>query len=241
MAEMTKKTEQRAEPSLPPPTARALARAAEAKGRNKARQKRVSVDVTQAADTAGIRSPHNDDRAWTDTLLDAFGTTSLPFVRGEVERLANSLRNAGDARISPDVVNASLAVIDGTQPENEMAAMLAVQMVATHALAIDMLGRTRRAETLDHLNAFGGLATKLLRASASLTEALARLKRGGEQTVRVEHVHVLGPVTHHGGRASPKTQDQSHAKQIAYAPLAPMLGKIEAERPTVPFASRPRS
>ena len=33
--------------------------------------------------------------------------------------------------------------------------------------------------------------TKLLRTYTMQTEALAKLKRGGEQTVRVEHVHAL--------------------------------------------------
>jgi hypothetical protein len=63
-------------------------------------------------------------------------------------------------------------------------------------LAMDMLGRARRAETLEWMQAQGALATKLLRTFTAQTEALAKLKRGGEQTVRVEHVHV-----YHGGHA----------------------------------------
>ena len=63
-------------------------------------------------------------------------------------------------------------------------------VVVTHRLATDMMVRTKRAEFIDHLHAFGALATKLLRTYTMQTEALAKLKRGGEQTVRVEHVHV---------------------------------------------------
>ena len=48
----------------------------------------------------------------------------------------------------------------------------------------------RRAEYLEHMNSFGSLATKLLRTFTAQTEALAKLRRGGEQTLRVEHVHV---------------------------------------------------
>jgi hypothetical protein len=77
-----------------------------------------------------------------------------------------------------------------------MAAMLASQMAATHSLAMDMLGRARRAEMLEHMQAHGALATKLLRTFTAQTEALAKIKRGGEQTVRVEHVHV-----YQGGQA----------------------------------------
>jgi hypothetical protein len=95
-----------------------------------------------------------------------------------------------------EYVNAALAAIDGTRPENEMGAMLASQMAATHSLAMDMLGGTRRAGTTEQLQAHGALATKLLRTFTSQTEVLAKIKRGGEQTVRVEHVHV-----YQGGQA----------------------------------------
>ena len=80
--------------------------------------------------------------------------------------------------------------IDGTRPENELAAMLASQMVVTHGLAMDMLGRVRRADLLVQAEAVGALATKLLRTYTMQMEVLAKIKRGGEQTVRVEHVHV---------------------------------------------------
>ena len=87
-------------------------------------------------------------------------------------------------------INAALAAIDGTRPENETAAMLASQMALTHSLAMDMLSRVRRADLLVQAEALGALATKLLRTFTMQTEALAKLKRRGEQTVRVEHVHV---------------------------------------------------
>jgi hypothetical protein len=64
------------------------------------------------------------------------------------------------------------------------------RLAATHSLAMDMLGRARRAQTVEQLQAHGALATKLLRTFTSQTEAPAKIKRGGEQTVRVEHVHV---------------------------------------------------
>ena len=103
--------------------------------------------------------------------------------------LLESLRATGQRHAPQDDVNAALAAVDGTRPENEMAAMLAGQMAVTHALAMDMLSRTKRAGFIDGMHAYGALATKLLRTYTMQTEALAKLKRGGEQTVRVEHVH----------------------------------------------------
>jgi hypothetical protein len=66
----------------------------------------------------------------------------------------------------------------------------------------------------------------------------------GQQKVTVEHVHVhkggqaiVGAV---GGGFAPKSEDQPHAKQIARESIAPMLGALEAERETLPSASRSR-
>ena len=93
------------------------------------------------------------------------------------------------------------------------------------------------------------MAVKLLRTFALQAEALAKLRRGGEQTVRVEHVHVypggqavVGNVTHHGrpGRGgAEKNARQPHGptdiRALAVAPGAPMWGTNTAREP-VPVA-----
>ena len=48
----------------------------------------------------------------------------------------------------------------------------------------------QRAGLTNQLQTYGALATKLLRTYTTQLEAIAKIKRGGEQTVRVEHVHV---------------------------------------------------
>ena len=63
-------------------------------------------------------------------------------------------------------------------------------MVVTHALAMSMLGRAKRAELIAQADSAGSMAVKLLRTYTTQIETLAKIKRGGEQTVRVEHVHV---------------------------------------------------
>ena len=171
-----------------------------------------------------------------ETLLDTFGTTSSDFVHAELSRLPSEQTE----------INAALAAIDGTRPENETAAMLASQMVVTHRLAMDMMGRTKCAEFIDHLHAYGALATKLLRTFTMQTEALAKLKRGGEQTVRVEHVHVYpggqaivgavstqraeGGVADERGRQADGATD---ARALAFAPGAAMFGP-DAGRDALP-------
>ena len=174
------------------PSPRTIARIAEAKLRYAARPERPALEYK----LEGATTFHTDiapDVA--ETLLDAFGTTSKDFLTSELNRLGSQLA-VGPRHTGQREMNAALAAIDGTRPENEMAAMLASQMAATHSLAMDMLGRARRAQTVEQLQAHGTLATKLLRTFTAQTEALAKVKRGGEQTVRVEHVHV-----YQGGQA----------------------------------------
>jgi hypothetical protein len=227
-------------PTRPEPSPRMLARIAEAKRRNAERLQRPSVEykLKPSPNGGGAVGEIMGSRGVGETLLDVFGTTSMDFVEKELERLSNYQRTEewSDPKQQRDL-NAAIAAIDGMRPENEMAAMLTGQMVATHALAMDMLGRAKRAEFTEQLHASGSLATKLLRTYTMQIEALAKLKRGGEQIVRVEHVHVysggqaiVGTVTNHrgeGGVADGKwTQSDgaSNARALAFAPSAAMFG-----------------
>jgi hypothetical protein len=74
-----------------------------------------------------VEQPHSDQNGWTIQQLNAFGTTSPGFLNSEVMRLINAVC-PGEVR--EERVNAALAVLDGVQPENEVEAMLAVQMAA---------------------------------------------------------------------------------------------------------------
>ena len=107
----------------------------------------------------------------------------------EVTRLSSALRDAedDDAELK---LNAALAVIDGIGPENEIEAMLASEMAVTHALIMKLIGRARLSSHDAQLENAGNMAIKLMRTFTAQTEALAKLRRGGEQTVRVEHVHI---------------------------------------------------
>ena len=100
-------------------------------------------------------------------------------------------------------MNAVLAFIEGAAPKDEVEAALAIQLACTHAVTMAVLSR------LD--GAFGGdrgmairdaAAARLLKAFATQVEVLRRLRNGGSQFVRVEHVHInnraqalIGPVS----------------------------------------------
>jgi hypothetical protein len=230
---MTRK--QKPKPSGPPsPSPRMTARIDEAKLRNAARPERPALEY-KLEDATTLHTEITRDVA--ETLLDAFGTTSKDFLASELNRLSNSELAAGQLHTGQREMNAALAAIAGTRPENEMAAMLASQMAATHSLAMDMLARTRRAGTPEQLQARGALATKLLRTFTAQTEALAKIKRGGEQTVRVEHVHVyqggqaiVGAVSNRkvGGGGVDEKENQAYGtldpRTLTAAPGAALLG-----------------
>ncbi len=191
-------------PSGPSPSeAKAIAEAIE---RAAARRARIAVSAKSDNGVLGIGSPHSDDVGFAVRLLDTFGTESSAFCDQALGRLGAIMRRKGSALPTQSELNAALAAVDGVRPADEIEAMLALQMVATHETAMEMLTRAKQAEFMPTLQECGSLAVKLLRTYTAQVEALARLRRGGEQKVVVHHVHVsdggqaiVGAVNHPGG------------------------------------------
>jgi hypothetical protein len=149
--------------------------------------------------------PDGQGKIWWARLKKALGTTSSDFVNATLFQLqaAAQLHCGG---VSEMAVNAALAMIEAAAPQNEIEASIAVQMACTHTAALSVLARfgsgggsERRVATL------ASAAGRLLRAHSTQVETLRRLRHGGDQYVRVEHVHVG-----HGGQAivgNVKTRD----------------------------------
>lgn len=148
--------------------------------------------------SAMLAPPHADNGGFIVRLTNSFGTGSTDFAISQLRSLRRLIRPRGTEPGNDDAlsINAALAVIDAVKPANEIEAALATQMAGTHVLAEEMLERARQAETIDQLERYAGLATKLQRAFANQIDTLGRIRRKAEQTVRVEHVHV-----HSGGQA----------------------------------------
>lgn len=169
-----------------------------------------------------VRPGHADIDGWAMQLKNTFGTASIAFASMETDRLVSALGLT--EREPPETkINAALAAMAAAQPADEIEAMLASQIVAAHTLIMDLLARTKRADTMEKIEAYGGLTNRLMRAYAGHAEVLAKLKRGGEQTVRVEHVHVhaggqavVGNINH-GGRGHGKNGHRPHTEGTAGA------------------------
>jgi hypothetical protein len=138
--------------------------------------------------------------------MAAFGSESGAFQSYAISQVLRIL-GAGKPH-SEDVtfdMNAALAMLSGIAPQDEQEAMLAAQMVATHHLAMGQLNRHAYADDLRQHEVHANLGNKFLRTFAMQMEALAKLRRGGEQVVKYVHVHeggqavVAGTINQRGG------------------------------------------
>ena len=182
-------------------------------------------------------------------LALVFGTTEAAVV----SILLNSLISAacdgtpGHPPTEEDV-NGVLAAVHGIRANDEIEAMLAVQMVATHFAATRALRRLKGSDMVSQQDSNGNLAVKLLRTFAAQTEALQRYRGKGQQKVTVEHVHVhtggqaiVGSVSQTGGgRDHDENRGQPHATEnagaITFAP-GTTLPSADKARDAMPVAS----
>jgi hypothetical protein len=134
--------------------------------------------------------PDGQAREWWQRLKLALGTSSSHFVDASLQQLIAAARLPGSG-ISEVAVNASLAFIESAKPQDEMECALVIQMACTHTAAMAVLKRIGGGHGSDRgVAAMASAASRLLRAYATQVETLRRLRNGGSQFVRVEHVHI---------------------------------------------------
>jgi hypothetical protein len=93
--------------------------------------------------------------------------------------------------ISEIAVNAALSMIEGAKPKDEVEAALIIQMACTHTAAMAVLSRIGGAHGGDrHVAMMAAATSKILRAFAVQVETLRRLRGGGSQYMRIEHIHI---------------------------------------------------
>jgi hypothetical protein len=139
---------------------------------------------------AKIHPPDGEHEKWWQRLNKALGTVSSDFANACLFQIQAAARSPFGG-ISELAVNAALAMIEAAAPKNEIEGALAVQMACTHTAAMAILARLDAAlGTERRITAFGSTAARLMRAYAMQIEVLRRLRSGGQQFVRVEHVHI---------------------------------------------------
>jgi hypothetical protein len=139
---------------------------------------------------ANIQPPDGEHEAWWQRLQKALGTTSSDFVNVSLVQIQTAARSPL-GKISEQAMNAALAMVEAAAPRDEIEGALAVQLSCTHAAAMAILAKLDAAFVTERrAAAFGSAASRLLRAFAMQVEVLRRLRHGGHQCIRIEHVHV---------------------------------------------------
>lgn len=82
------------------------------------------------------------------------------------------------------------------QPQDEIEGQLIAQLIVLHEKSMSLISRSTKTDRVDFANIYINAASKLLTRHHETLSALLKYRRGGEQRVHVEHVHV-----HDGGRA----------------------------------------
>ena len=151
---------------------------------------------------------HPSVMLWQYLLSNALGTIDHDFA----SMLCNQLVMVTwitDTQGAEATTNGMLAAMQGIAPREEIEAMLATQMVATHQASMECFRRVMLKDQSFEGREFNlNQANKLCRTHAALLETLNKHRGKGQQKVTVEHVHVerggqaiVGSVEH-GGRGS---------------------------------------
>lgn len=149
-------------------------------------------------------------------------------------------------------LNGLIAMIEAAEPQNEIQAALAVQMAMAHTAVQTILQRAMRVDQIPQFDSASNSVVKLMRTFTMQAETLAKLQRGGEQVVKVVHVHpgaqaIVGNVVNGGagssagGGVSNENRSQPHAKAELPAGTAATLPEVwseDANRISLPVSGR---
>jgi hypothetical protein len=149
--------------------------------------RRRAFIATIVAQTA---PPDGAGQNWWKRLNAALGTMSDDFVNASLLQIQAAARSPY-GKISETAINGALAMIEAAAPRNELEGALAVQMACTHTAAMSVLAKMDSGFGSERrITAFGSTAARLMKAYAMQLEVLRRHRGGGQQFVRVEHVHI---------------------------------------------------
>jgi hypothetical protein len=123
-------------------------------------------------------------------LRGVFGTLSEEFSQTMFGKLVALLRPNPFEHLDEATLNAAIALVASVRPQNEMQALLAVEIVGTGFAGQKLLRQSQHQLDEIYINVYGGYALKLLRLQLDMMETLNRLQRGNQQTVEVRHVHI---------------------------------------------------
>jgi hypothetical protein len=160
------------------------------------------------------------------------GTEYAPFNAMLMRQAVASFPTAFADPSKPDGFDAVATGLIAIAPRDAQEGMIAVQMVGLHNAAMDCLRRAvHQGQTFEGREMNLTQAAKLSRTYALLMDCLGRHRSGGTQKIIVERVTVhaggqaiVGNIAHAGEGSAKKSEEQPHAKQLAYEPVTAMPG-----------------
>lgn len=156
---------------------------------------RIRISSIQA-DVASFVSPGPKHEIWRQQLETAFGSASPDFIDMTLHHLERAARMPG-AGPSDMAINGAIAMIAAKKPRDEADAALAVLMACTYMMTMSLMARVSGGYCgSQRLPQMASAIAKLNRAYCVQSETFRRQRSGGDQNIRVEHVHV-----HEGGQA----------------------------------------
>lgn len=155
---------------------------------------RPKLRIVRRENTHEVLVDHLDEVEGAKLLMESIGASDANFTAELMTQLANTMKTGGENAESK--LNFMLSAIQSIEPRDEVEAMLASQMAATHMAVMALAGRLSRVETIEQQDSAEKAFNKLTRTFTGQVEALKRYRTGGEQKVTVEHVTV-----NEGGKA----------------------------------------
>ena len=127
-------------------------------------------------------------------LMEAVGSDDMEFLIPFIEQIVNAASKGQEVQEKES--NFYLSVIKGIKPQDQIEAMLGAQMAAVHVATMSAARTLNHATNSAQQDLTERAFNKLTRTFTAQMAALKKYRNGGEQKVKVEHVHV-----HEGGQA----------------------------------------
>lgn len=229
-------------------------RVAEFKARRKAAPPAPKVKLHQTLpDGNALLSPEDPGAVFYEGLSRATGTLDADLAMKRVNQVINA--SSAERVATAAATNAALAAMAGAAPRDEVEGMLVAQMIAVHDVAMGRLtGLLRPGQPPLGVDMSINQAAKLLRTFTAQVETLNKYRRGGEQKVTVEHVHVhsggqaiVGTINNQGGtgdgressgsKTGQRVLDGDDAIPVRLADGEEVFCPVQGDGPTVPPAS----
>jgi len=204
-----------------------------------------------------MSTSHPDPQVGSCQIMEAFGVSDSNLLNGLLLQLTQLA--CSDGEVDYAKLNSMVAYVRGIGPKDAVEAMHAIQMASVHVAMMNVANilknSSQAGSQLDQFDSASAALNKLARTWNMQVETLKKHRSTGEQSIRVQHVNVAegaqaivgnGPVTLGGRGATPEKEHQPHGFEqtappgITHAPGTPMLSNVEAIRPALQSAGRPR-